>query len=354
MLPVRRGALCRQVLHSEEQKERRNSFRVPQRSGLRARVQSVQPHCTQPAGPASLSACCSPPSEAPLSRQPVARGPAARVRGSREWRGSQSGLTTALNAPCWHRHAPPDWRAAGGRAGGVCSMHSPLAVVVPAALLAACCAAGARRLRSSGPEARAGGPRSDTSCAIGIYGAENARNASMLLRSAFLLGADAVFTVCKKFKQKKSSWGPGDTLGASGQLNTMHCTDIDDMIASLPADAAIVGVEKGGVPLRSFAHPLRAIYLLGAENAGLPPEVLARCQHVVELETVRGSCGGEGASHTHARTRARARAHTHTHTLSLPPSLLLSASVARLLTLSLARRTRQTLRVCSTSMWQAA
>ena len=83
MLPVRRGALCRQVLHSEEQKERRNSFRVPQRSGLRARVQSVQPHCTQPAGPASPSARCSPQSEAPLSRQPVARGPAASCASAR-------------------------------------------------------------------------------------------------------------------------------------------------------------------------------------------------------------------------------------------------------------------------------
>ena len=212
------------------------------------------------------------------------------------------------------------------RADGVCSMHSPLAVIVPAALMAACCAMGARRLRSSEREVRAVGPRPDTSCAIGIYEAENARNASMLLRSAFLLGADAVFTVCKKFKQKKSCWGPGDTLGASGQLNTMHCTDIDDMIASLPADAALVGVEKGGVPLRSFTHPLRAIYLLGSENAGLPPDVLARCQHVVELETVRGSCGGEGTSHTRARAR--------THTLCLP-CLSLSLCLCRSLAHSL-------------------
>ena len=38
----------------------------------------------------------------------------------------------------------------------------------------------------------------------------------MLLRTAFLMGADAVFTVAKTFKKGKGgSWGPGDTLGAS-------------------------------------------------------------------------------------------------------------------------------------------
>ena len=140
------------------------------------------------------------------------------------------------------------------------------------------------------------GPRDDTWCAIGIHEAENARNASMLLRTAFLMGADAVFTVAKTFKKGKgkgSSWGPGDTLGASSQVQTLHCADVDDMLASLPADAVLVGVEKGGVPLRSFPHPPRAIYLLGAENAGLPKDVMARCHHIVELETVRGSCGGD-------------------------------------------------------------
>lgn len=30
-------------------------------------------------------------------------------------------------------------------------------------------------------------------------------------------------------------------------------------------------------------HPLRALYLLGAEDHGLPPEVLARCHEVVQV-----------------------------------------------------------------------
>lgn len=34
------------------------------------------------------------------------------------------------------------------------------------------------------------------------------------------------------------------------------------------------------------AHPRQAIYLLGAEDHGLPPDVLARCNSVVSLEAV--------------------------------------------------------------------
>ncbi len=39
-------------------------------------------------------------------------------------------------------------------------------------------------------------------------------------------------------------------------VDGQHCTDVNEMLTSLPADAVLVGVEKGGVPLRSFKHPL--------------------------------------------------------------------------------------------------
>ena len=43
----------------------------------------------------------------------------------------------------------------------------------------------------------------------------------------------------------------------------------------------------GGVPLASFEHPERAIYLLGAEDHGLPPAIVRQCSHVVSLEAAR-------------------------------------------------------------------
>ena len=45
-------------------------------------------------------------------------------------------------------------------------------------------------------------------------------------------------------------------------------------------------MEMGGEKLSSFIHPVRAVYLLGSEVDGLPKEVLSRCQHVVEIESV--------------------------------------------------------------------
>lgn len=48
----------------------------------------------------------------------------------------------------------------------------------------------------------------------------------------------------------------------------------------------LVGVEMGGVALSEYKHPKTAIYLLGAEDRGLPDHVQAQCQAIVSLEAV--------------------------------------------------------------------
>lgn len=63
--------------------------------------------------------------------------------------------------------------------------------------------------------------------------------------------------------------------------------DADAFMAGVPYGCPVVAVEMGGRPLSKFAHPERAIYLLGAEDHGLPASVLAKCHHVVSLESVR-------------------------------------------------------------------
>ena len=57
--------------------------------------------------------------------------------------------------------------------------------------------------------------------------------------------------------------------------------------AAAPYNTPWVAVEMGGVPLASFEHPERAIYLLGAEDHGLPPAIVRQCSHVVSLEAAR-------------------------------------------------------------------
>jgi tRNA (guanosine-2'-O-)-methyltransferase len=48
-----------------------------------------------------------------------------------------------------------------------------------------------------------------------------------------------------------------------------------------------VGIEQSPTSrsVKNFIHPQRAIYILGAEDAGLPSKVLDLCQQIVHIET---------------------------------------------------------------------
>jgi tRNA G18 (ribose-2'-O)-methylase SpoU len=75
------------------------------------------------------------------------------------------------------------------------------------------------------------------------------------VRSAQLFEASHVFTIVRSFHQ------------------------------NLPLDCTLVGVEltSDAIDIIDFVHPKRAIYLLGAEDTGLPGEVLAQCDMIIEL-----------------------------------------------------------------------
>ncbi len=60
---------------------------------------------------------------------------------------------------------------------------------------------------------------------------------------------------------------------------------MDDLRAHLPYACSLVGVEivEEAIYLPRFSHPERACYLLGAEDYGLPREVVACCEHAVRI-----------------------------------------------------------------------
>lgn len=117
---------------------------------------------------------------------------------------------------------------------------------------------------------------------IGIYRGKDTKNVGTLWRSAYQLGASGIFTVGRRYPNQAS-----DTVKAHKHIACREFADFDAFHAALPFGAPIVAVEMGGRPLRNFVHPERAIYLLGAEDHGIPPAVLARCHHVVSLPAVR-------------------------------------------------------------------
>ena len=117
---------------------------------------------------------------------------------------------------------------------------------------------------------------------IGIYCPQHKENIGTLWRSAYQLGATFVFTIGRPYQYQCS-----DTLATTRRIPLYHYLDYKDFREHLPHDCQVVGIEMGGIELASFTHPQRCVYLLGAEDNGLPEHIQLQCQHVVSLSAVR-------------------------------------------------------------------
>lgn len=93
---------------------------------------------------------------------------------------------------------------------------------------------------------------------VGILCPKITKNIGTLWRTAQIFGADFMFIIGKRYETFRSSLHKGSKL---------------------------VGIEldEQSVPLASYSHPQRAVYLLGAEDFGLPPEVIATCDDIVQI-----------------------------------------------------------------------
>lgn len=117
---------------------------------------------------------------------------------------------------------------------------------------------------------------------IGIAGGKCAANTGTLWRSAYQLGAGFIFTAAARYPRQAS-----DTIKAPRHIPLYEHETIEAFLASRPFDCRLVGIEIGGKPLSRFTHPERAIYVLGAEDRGLPKPILERCSHIVTVPHVR-------------------------------------------------------------------
>lgn len=116
---------------------------------------------------------------------------------------------------------------------------------------------------------------------IGLFHTKTKQNVGTLWRSAYQLGASGIFTIGKRYKGQVS-----DTCKADRHIPLRHFETFDDFLVQRPLGALLIGIEMGGVPLKVFQHPKRAIYLLGAEDYGLSQTVIEQCDYVVSLESV--------------------------------------------------------------------
>lgn len=120
---------------------------------------------------------------------------------------------------------------------------------------------------------------------IGIYHIKSKVNIGTLWRSAYILNAQYIFTVGRRYKDQSS-----DTCKAWRHIPLYHFSSFDEFYNTMPYNARLVAVETGGETLVDYSHHQRCIYLLGAEDHGLPEDVLRRCHEAIEIPMIRNNC----------------------------------------------------------------
>ena len=115
---------------------------------------------------------------------------------------------------------------------------------------------------------------------IGIFHPKTEVNVGTLWRSAFSLDALFIFTIGKRYEKQSS-----DTTATWRHIPLYHYTSFEEFNNYRPYDCKLIGVEisEKSIPIKNFIHPQRCIYLLGAEDHGLPNYVLEKCQYVIEI-----------------------------------------------------------------------
>lgn len=116
---------------------------------------------------------------------------------------------------------------------------------------------------------------------IGIYHPKTEDNIGTLWRSAYQLGANGIFVIGKRYKHQSS-----DTTKTYRHIPLREYLTFDEFYNNIPFDTQLIGIEMGGKFLDEFTHPERAVYLLGAEDHGLPSDIINRCHRIVSLSSI--------------------------------------------------------------------
>lgn len=116
---------------------------------------------------------------------------------------------------------------------------------------------------------------------IGIYHPKTTENVGTLWRSAHNFGADFIFTIGRRYKKQAS-----DTTKASRHIPLYEYDSFEDFKKHLPNGCQLVFIEQveGSRNLKDIAHPETAAYILGAEDYGIPEDMMQGYQKV-HIET---------------------------------------------------------------------
>ncbi|OMP30206.1 RNA methyltransferase [Mangrovimonas sp. DI 80] len=117
---------------------------------------------------------------------------------------------------------------------------------------------------------------------IGIQNGKTPENLGMLWRSAQNMGASFIFTIGNRYAKQAC-----DTHNAVKAMPYFHYDTFEDFFNNMPKGARLVGVEltEDAVPLETFHHPRRCVYLLGAEDHGLSKKAIEKAHFLVKFNS---------------------------------------------------------------------
>lgn len=118
---------------------------------------------------------------------------------------------------------------------------------------------------------------------IGVYHPKTIENIGTLWRSAYLFNASFIFTIGRRYNKQAS-----DTVKAYKHIPLWNFKTYAEFKESMPYNSRIVCVELSdkSTPLNITHHHEQAVYLLGAEDYGIPKEVLEGNQ-VIQITTCK-------------------------------------------------------------------
>jgi len=121
---------------------------------------------------------------------------------------------------------------------------------------------------------------------IGVYMPKKSVNIGTLWRSALIFGAQFVFTVGRRYKKQAS-----DTAKAFRHIPLFHFGTYDEFKEHIPYDCIPICVEltENSTPLIKFKHPERAVYMLGAEDFGIPEKIMSG-KKIIQISSTVPHC----------------------------------------------------------------
>ena len=115
---------------------------------------------------------------------------------------------------------------------------------------------------------------------IGVFRPKTKVNVGTLWRTAFIMKASFIFVIEERYKKQSS-----DVLKVWSKIPLFQYKTFEHFYESMPYSCKLVGIEMDAkaTKISEYEHPQRAIYLLGAEDEGMPKVIKNKCHDLIQL-----------------------------------------------------------------------